>query len=111
MSNIIKAQKNLKKKLSLDDYVQSEVQERSSCEISLMQDELPSQTIKHEYEVEKKADQVVASSKIKATYYLTEDDHSALTHVYIKRLQNKQKTDRSALISEAIRLLYKKELA
>lgn len=60
---------------------------------------------------EKKSSSAAASSKIKATYYLSEDDHSALTHVYIKRLQNKQKTDRSALISEAIRLLYKQEMA
>jgi hypothetical protein len=50
-------------------------------------------------------------AKIKVTYYLSEDDYSALTHVYIKRLQDRKKTDRSALIGEAIRLLYEKEMS
>ena len=109
MDNISKAQKNLKKKLSLDDYVQLEEQ---GCHLNgqiQVHEEITGQSSKSS--AEKKTEQVVGGSKIKATYYLTEDDHSALTHVYIKRLQNKQKTDRSALISEAIRLLYKKEMA
>ena len=106
MDNISKAQKNLKKKLSLDDYAQiGELEQHGNSQVQVQADN--NSTLN----AEKKSDQITGSSKIKATYYLTEDDHSALTHVYIKRLQNKQKTDRSALISEAIRLLYKKEMA
>ena len=105
MDNISKAQKNLKKKLSLDDYVQG--QERGLY----VREQVLVQSDKSDSDASSKAEQTIGSSKIKATYYLTEDDHSALTHVYIKRLQNKQKTDRSALISEAIRLLYKNEMA
>lgn len=109
MSNISKAQKNLKKKLSLDDYMQIEEQEQgANGQVQVAETTTDKNST---FGAEKKAEQTTASSKIKATYYLTEDDHSALTHVYIKRLQNKQKTDRSALISEAIRLLYKKEMA
>ena len=109
MSNISKAEKNLKKKLSLDDYMQTEEQElgeNGQVRVEEVAVDKSSKSV-----AEKKIEQTTGNSKIKATYYLTEDDHSALTHVYIKRLQNKQKTDRSALISEAIRLLYKKEMA
>lgn len=109
MSNISKAQKNLKKKLSLDDYMLIDEQEHRPD--GHMQEVKSVADTNKRSETEKSVEQVSVSSKIKATYYLTEDDHSALTHVYIKRLQNKQKTDRSALISEAIRLLYKKEMA
>ena len=109
MNNISKAQKNLKKKLSLDDYMQVEEQQQSTQNnVQIKEAHSGASNVP---DVEKKSEQVTASAKIKATYYLTEDDHSALTHVYIKRLQNKQKTDRSALISEAIRLLYTKEMA
>lgn len=106
MSNISKAERNLKKKLSLDDYIQIEEQQAPQ-----------GQTYISDVVVEKPAGlssqknfEQSANQKIKATYYLSEDDHSALTNVYIRRLQNKQKTDRSALISEAIRMLYKKEM-
>lgn len=47
--------------------------------------------------------------KVKVTYYLTDEDNNALTDIYIKRLQSRQKTDKSALISEAIKLLYLRE--
>ena len=104
MSNISKAEKKLKKKLSFDDYVHSEQQ--APCGQTNIQDAIeqcqPAATPRN---VEDSA------AKIKVTYYLSEEDHGALTDVYIKRLKSKQKTDRSALVSEAIRLLYKKEIA
>ena len=107
MSNISKAEKNLKKKLSLDDYVQTEQQQ-----VPMGQTHISDALIEKPVAmpVQQKTEQVVVSQKIKATYYLSEEDHGALTNMYIKRLQNKQKTDRSALVSEAIRLLYKKEM-
>ncbi len=109
MSNISKTQKNLKKKLSLDDYMHLDEQESRDVVVSNAGE---SSETDHARETSSaKQTEQSAGSKIKATYYLTEDDHSALTHIYIKRLQNKQKTDRSALIGEAIRLLYDKEIA
>jgi hypothetical protein len=108
MSNISKAEKNLKKKLSLDDYMLAEEQEYGQGSETDLQAAAIEKTCKSV--AVKKDEQHLGSQKIKATYYLSEDDHSALTNVYIRRLQNKQKTDRSALISEAIRLLYKKEI-
>lgn len=106
MSNISKAEKNLKKKLSLDDYMQNDVQQEPRG-----QTHIPDAIVEKSAApiVQQKSEQS-ASQKIKATYYLSEEDHGALTDVYIKRLQNKQKTDRSALVSEAIRLLYKQEM-
>jgi hypothetical protein len=106
MSNISKTEKNLKKKLSLDDYVNHEEQQAPRGQVHIQDaiDQCPGSV------VEKNCEQLLQAQKIKVTYYLSEDDHSALTNVYIKRLQNRQKTDRSALVSEAIRLLYKKEI-
>jgi len=105
MSNISKTQKNLKQKLSLSDYGRIEQREDYDAE----------ETVAHAKPAVRANAATLAqeqsSSKIKATYYLSEDDYSALTHVYIKRLQDKKKTDRSALIGEAIRLLYEKEMA
>lgn len=50
------------------------------------------------------------SPKVKVTHYLSEDEEQMLTDIYIKRLQMKKKTDKSALIAEAINLLFKKEM-
>ena len=41
---------------------------------------------------------------------MTEKDEELLTEVFIKRLRDKNKTDRSSLLCEGIRLLYEKEL-
>lgn len=105
MSNISKTQKNLKQKLSLNDYGRIEQREDYDSDETVT----PAKPASRANAATLAPEQ--ASSKIKATYYLSEDDYSALTHVYIKRLQDKQKTDRSALIGEAIRLLYEKEMA
>jgi len=48
--------------------------------------------------------------KIKTTIYMGEEDNILLTEVYIKRLRDRKKTDRSALLCEGIRLLYEKEM-
>lgn len=50
------------------------------------------------------------SKKTKATLYMSEQDEKLLLEVFIKRLQSRKKTDRSALICEGIRLLYEKEI-
>jgi hypothetical protein len=48
--------------------------------------------------------------KSKTTIYMSEEDERLLDEVFIKRLRNRQKTDRSTLLCEGIRLLYEKEL-
>ncbi len=105
MSNISKTQKNLKQKLSLNDY--GRIEQREDYDTEELGTSAKSSSRANAATLVSEQ----SSSKIKATYYLSEDDYSALTHVYIKRLQDKQKTDRSALIGEAIRLLYEKEMA
>ena len=50
------------------------------------------------------------SKKAKATVYMTEEDETLLNEIFIKRLRERRKTDKSALLCEGIRLLYEKEL-
>ena len=49
--------------------------------------------------------------KLKTTIYMSEDDEKLLDEVFIKRLRDRNKTDRSTLLCEGIRLLYEKEIA
>lgn len=48
--------------------------------------------------------------KSKTTIYMSEQDEQLLDEVFIKRLRNRNKTDRSTLLCEGIRLLYEKEV-
>lgn len=50
------------------------------------------------------------SKKTKTTLYMAASDEELLNEIFIKRLRSRNKTDKSALICEAIRLLYEKEL-
>lgn len=47
--------------------------------------------------------------KMKTTVYMSEEDETLLNEVFIKRLRNRNKTDKSTLFCEGIRLLYEKE--
>jgi hypothetical protein len=48
--------------------------------------------------------------KAKTTLYMSEEDEKLLDEVFIKRLKERNKTDRSTLLCEGIRLLYEKEI-
>jgi len=48
--------------------------------------------------------------KAKSTIYMSESDERLLNEVFIKRLRDRNKTDRSTLLCEGIRLLYEKEI-
>lgn len=48
--------------------------------------------------------------KTKTTLYISPEDEQLLDEVFIKRMRERNKTDRSALLCEGIRLLYEKEL-
>lgn len=50
------------------------------------------------------------SKKAKTTIYMSEEDESMLNEVFIKRLRDRNKTDKSALLCEGIRLLFEKEI-
>lgn len=54
---------------------------------------------------------VAPPKKAKTTIYMSEEDESMLDEIFIKRLREKKKTDRSALLCEGIRLLYQMEVA
>lgn len=55
--------------------------------------------------VSKKANE----AKTKATYYLGKKEREMITTMYIKKLKRDGKADRSALICQAIRLLFEQD--
>lgn len=48
--------------------------------------------------------------KAKTTVYMTEEEETLLNELFIKRLRERRKTDKSALLCEGIRLLFEKEI-
>jgi hypothetical protein len=48
--------------------------------------------------------------KAKTTVYMNEDEETLLNELFIKRLRDRNKTDKSALFCEGIRLLFDKEI-
>lgn len=54
--------------------------------------------------------EAITPKKAKTTIYMAEEDERMLNKIFIKRLREKNKTDRSALLCEGIRLLYEKEI-
>lgn len=54
--------------------------------------------------------EILAHKKSKTTLYMSEEDEGLLNEIFIKRLRNRNKTDKSSIICEGIRLLYEKEV-
>lgn len=52
----------------------------------------------------------VLSKKAKTTVYMTDEEETKLNELFIKRLREKRKTDKSALLCEGIHLLFEKEI-
>lgn len=50
------------------------------------------------------------AKKAKTTVYMPSEIETLLDEVFIKRLRERRKTDKSALLCEGIRLLYEKEI-
>ena len=48
--------------------------------------------------------------KTKTTVYMTEEDETLLNELFIKRLRERQKTDKSTILCEGIRMLFEKEI-
>lgn len=53
---------------------------------------------------------VEQAKKAKTTVYMTEEEETLLNELFIKRLREKRKTDKSALFCEGIKLLFEKEI-
>jgi len=51
-----------------------------------------------------------SAKKAKTTVYMTEEEETFLNELFIKRLRERKKTDKSALFCEGIKLLFEKEL-
>lgn len=54
--------------------------------------------------------ETILPKKTKTTVYMTEEEEMLLNEVFIKRLRERNKTDKSALLCEGIRLLYSQEI-
>jgi hypothetical protein len=135
MSNIGKTSANIKKKLSLGDYDKPASQPKNrpvQKQTGKLVKKQPSKASKQQagitasrptdmsaehttvVPVSPQADvsvyqhTSVTTEKTKATYYLGKRELEMLTDMYIDQLRNQGKADRSALICEAIRLLYSK---
>jgi hypothetical protein len=54
--------------------------------------------------------EAVMPKKAKTTVYMTEEEETLLNELFIKRLRERNKTDKSALLCEGIRLLYAQEI-
>jgi len=50
------------------------------------------------------------TKKAKTTVYMPEEVENLLDEVFIKRIRDRRKTDKSALLCEGIRLLYEREI-
>lgn len=48
--------------------------------------------------------------KFKTTVYMTEEEEILLNELFIKRMRDRNKTDKSALLCEGIKLLFEKEI-
>lgn len=54
--------------------------------------------------------EITIPKKAKTTVYMTEEEETKLNELFIKRLREKRKTDKSALFCEGIQLLFEKEI-
>jgi len=123
MSNINKAVKDIKKKLSFNDYDKPAKQQNHKTvkqpTSNPVVEKPTAQNKTHQVYKETRPQNVIPTyrhddlptkeNKIKSTYYLTAEANNYFTEVYINRLKNNKKTDRSTLICEAIKFLYKNE--
>ncbi len=48
--------------------------------------------------------------KAKTTVYMTDEEETMLNELFIKRIREKRKTDKSALLCEGIKNLFEKEI-
>lgn len=85
MSKIAKAAEEILEKISFRDYRK------------------PSEPLKKEASISRRN-----VKKNKLTLYLTEEEQKLFDEIYIERLKQKRKTDRSMLFAEAIKLLHEK---
>ena len=113
MSNISKTSASIKQKLSLNDYRKPEKKQQvGTQEKNLKNPPTKHATIKPAKKTSA-AKQLATrddhAPKIKATYYLGKSENSMLMDIYIDQLKKYRSADKSALICQAIRLLYKQE--
>jgi len=70
----------------------------------------PARIFTFRLKIKEHMEETSTSKKLKTTIYISEEDETLLNEIFIKRLRNRNKTDRSTLLCEGIRLLYENEV-
>ncbi len=120
MSNISKTSANIKKKLSLQDYRKPDNQKASkpasqksrvpaAKQASTRKPDIHTDDIPAPQQAVMPAKKQKSGEKIKATFNLGEQENKMLMHLFINSLRRNNKIDKSALVCEAIRLLYERD--
>lgn len=120
MSNISKTSANIKKKLSLQDYLKPNAHKASrpasqQARKPVAKHTSPSKPEAHIPGIPAPQQAVTpakpqkSGEKIKATFNLGEQENKMLTQLFINSLRRNNKIDKSALVCEAIRLLYERD--
>jgi hypothetical protein len=120
MSNISKTSANIKKKLSLHDYRKPDNQKASkpalqpsrapaSKHASARKPEIHTADMPAPQQTVMPVKTQKSGEKIKATFNLGEQENKMLMHLFINSLRRNNKIDKSALVCEAIRLLYERD--
>ncbi len=120
MSNISKISTDIKKKLSFKDYdlppnQESDKELSQQIDMPTTQNMAPKQDLRQEdkpakcHAAKETCRHRDISAKTKSTFYLNSEAEQQFTDIYINRLKSDRKIDRSALICEAIKLLFKNE--
>lgn len=127
MSNMGKTSADIKKKLSLNDYNKPAYQQdvasimvdhhqQTDNSIPVEQHASTSTPAHHQNGTSAMVNQYASTSvpvnkraevnKIKATYYLGQQENYMLTQLFVQSINSNKKSDKSALVCQAIRLLY-----
>lgn len=120
MSNISKTSANIKKKLSLNDYRKPASQQASKptqprTVTPARKHASPNKPVSKPVDVpvpqpvSTPAQRQKADTKMKATFYLGEQENKMLTQLFINSLKRNAKIDKSALVCTAIRMLYERD--
>lgn len=108
MSKIQETTNKMKKKMSFNDYQKPELQQLAGKD-AIQQTSIPAS---HNAVIHEDLNDVIADEnpKNKVTFYLDEDTQDKLEEIIYQRKRQRRKTTKSALVCEALNMLYKKEI-
>jgi hypothetical protein len=108
MSKIQETTNKMKKKMSFNDYEKPDLQPLAGKD-AIQQTNIPAS---HNAVMQEESNSVIADEnpKNKVTFYLDEDTQDKLEEIIYQRKRQRRKQTKSALVCEAINMLYKQEV-